>query len=38
MLHQREWVMSLALAGMTFAIGTALRHRRVPSILAWLGW
>ena len=37
MLHQREWVMSLALAGLTFAIGRALRHRRVPSILAWLG-
>ena len=37
MLHQREWVMSVALAGLTFAIGMALRHRRVPPILAWLG-
>ena len=36
-LLQREWVMSVALAGLTFAIGMALRHRRVPSILAWLG-
>jgi peptidoglycan/LPS O-acetylase OafA/YrhL len=36
-LHQREWVMSLALAGLTFAIGMALRHLRVPPILAWLG-
>jgi peptidoglycan/LPS O-acetylase OafA/YrhL len=37
MLHQREWVMSVALAGLTFAIGMALRHLRVPPILAWLG-
>jgi peptidoglycan/LPS O-acetylase OafA/YrhL len=37
MLHQREWVMSVALAGLTFAIGMALRHRPVPSALAWLG-
>ena len=36
-LHQREWVMSVALAGLTFAIGMALRHRPVPAVLAWLG-
>ncbi len=36
-LLQREWVVSVALAGLTFAIGLALRNRRVPSILAWLG-
>ena len=36
-LLQREWVMSVALAGLTFAIGLALRSLRVPSILAWLG-
>ena len=37
MLHQREWAVSVALAGLTFAIGMALRHLRVPSVLAWLG-
>jgi peptidoglycan/LPS O-acetylase OafA/YrhL len=36
-LAQREWVMSVALAGLTFAAGLALRHRTVPSVLAWLG-
>jgi peptidoglycan/LPS O-acetylase OafA/YrhL len=36
-LQQREWVLSVALAGLTFAIGMALRNRPVPSILAWLG-
>ena len=36
-LQQREWVMSVALAGLTFAIGIALRTLAVPSILAWLG-
>ena len=29
--------MSVALAGLTFAIGLALRSLRVPSVLAWLG-
>jgi len=29
--------MSVALAGLTFAIGMALRRRPVPSVLAWLG-
>jgi len=36
-LMQREWVMSVALAGLTFAIGMALRNLRVPAALAWLG-
>jgi peptidoglycan/LPS O-acetylase OafA/YrhL len=36
-LLQREWVMSVALAGLTFAIGLALRNLRIPSVLAWLG-
>jgi peptidoglycan/LPS O-acetylase OafA/YrhL len=36
-LVQREWVMSVALAGLTFAIGMALRNLRVPAVLAWLG-
>ncbi len=36
-LVQREWVVSVALAGLTFAIGMALRNQRVPTVLAWLG-
>jgi peptidoglycan/LPS O-acetylase OafA/YrhL len=36
-LLQREWVMSVALAGLTFGIGLALRNLRIPSVLAWLG-
>jgi peptidoglycan/LPS O-acetylase OafA/YrhL len=36
-LQQREWVVSVALAGLTFAAGLALRKLRVPAILAWLG-
>ena len=36
-LLQREWVMSVALAGLTFAVGLALRNLPVPSVLAWLG-
>ena len=36
-LLQREWVMSVALAGLTFAIGLALRNLPIPSVLAWLG-
>jgi peptidoglycan/LPS O-acetylase OafA/YrhL len=36
-LQQREWVLSVALAGLTFAAGLALRNMPVPSILAWLG-
>jgi peptidoglycan/LPS O-acetylase OafA/YrhL len=32
-----QWVTSLAGAAVTFGIGLALRHRRVPRVLAWLG-
>ncbi|HEY4462695.1 MAG TPA: acyltransferase [Streptosporangiaceae bacterium] len=32
-----QWVSSLVLAGATFGIGLALRHRKVPAALAWLG-
>lgn len=34
---QRQWVISLTLAGLTFAFGMALRNRPVPSALTWLG-
>ena len=33
---RREFI-TLALAGATFAVGMACRHRKVPGILAWLG-
>jgi peptidoglycan/LPS O-acetylase OafA/YrhL len=36
-LLQREWVVSVALAGLTFAVGMTLRNLRVPPVLAWLG-
>jgi peptidoglycan/LPS O-acetylase OafA/YrhL len=36
-LLQREWVMTVALAGLTFAVGLALRNLSIPSVLAWLG-
>ena len=36
-LQQRQWVMSVALAGLTFAVGLALQEHRVPRPLAWLG-
>jgi len=36
-LLRREWITSLALAGVTFGAGMALRHRTVPLALAWLG-
>jgi peptidoglycan/LPS O-acetylase OafA/YrhL len=32
-----QWVTSLGGAALTFGIGLALRHRRVPRPLAWLG-
>ena len=32
-----QWISCLVLAGATFAIGMALRHRTVPRVLAWLG-
>jgi peptidoglycan/LPS O-acetylase OafA/YrhL len=34
---QTQWTTSLAGAGATFAAGLALRHRKVPAVLAWLG-
>jgi peptidoglycan/LPS O-acetylase OafA/YrhL len=33
----RRGFITLVLAGATFAIGMACRHRKVPGILAWLG-
>ncbi|HYZ53119.1 MAG TPA: acyltransferase [Streptosporangiaceae bacterium] len=36
-MFQRKWVITLGLAGITFAAGMALRHRRIPAFLAWLG-
>jgi peptidoglycan/LPS O-acetylase OafA/YrhL len=35
--YRIQWVSCLVLAGATFAVGMALRHRRVPGWLAWLG-
>jgi peptidoglycan/LPS O-acetylase OafA/YrhL len=32
-----QWVTSLVLAGVTFAVGMACRDKKMPSILAWLG-
>ena len=32
-----QWIRCLVLAGATFAVGMALRHRTVPRVLAWLG-
>ena len=34
---QVQWVTSVALAGLTFAVGLTLRNVRVPAALAWLG-
>jgi peptidoglycan/LPS O-acetylase OafA/YrhL len=36
-LRQRQWLLSVAAAGLTFAVGMALRNRRVPAVLTWLG-
>ncbi|HUD76533.1 MAG TPA: acyltransferase [Streptosporangiaceae bacterium] len=36
-LQQREWVISVALAGITFTAGLAAQNLRVPRVLAWLG-
>ncbi|MFB9889335.1 acyltransferase family protein [Planobispora takensis] len=33
----QKWIPTLAAAGVVFAIGMALRHRRVPGFLTWLG-
>jgi peptidoglycan/LPS O-acetylase OafA/YrhL len=35
--YPRVWITTLALAGATFAIGMALRHRAVPRVLVRLG-
>jgi peptidoglycan/LPS O-acetylase OafA/YrhL len=32
-----QWIMSVALAGLTFAVGLAIQNRRVPRLLSWLG-
>ncbi|HWG64412.1 MAG TPA: acyltransferase [Streptosporangiaceae bacterium] len=32
-----QWITSLGLAGVTFAVGMACRDRKMPSALAWLG-
>ena len=32
-----QWVSSLVLAAITFAFGLAVRHRKIPVALAWLG-
>jgi peptidoglycan/LPS O-acetylase OafA/YrhL len=36
-LEQRQWIMSVALAGLTLAAGLRLKNLRVPRLLAWLG-
>jgi peptidoglycan/LPS O-acetylase OafA/YrhL len=36
-MFQRKWVITLGLAGITFAAGMALRHRKMPAFLTWLG-
>ncbi|MGE5135175.1 MAG: acyltransferase family protein [Gemmatimonadota bacterium] len=33
----RQWACTLLLAGLTFAAGLAVRRRRIPGVLAWLG-
>jgi peptidoglycan/LPS O-acetylase OafA/YrhL len=35
--EQRQWIFSLLFAALTFGVGLAVRNRRVPSVLAWLG-
>ena len=35
--YRIQWIACLVLAGATFALGMALRHKRVPGWLAWLG-
>lgn len=34
---QAQWATSVLLAGVTFGIGLAIRHRRIPRWCAWLG-
>jgi peptidoglycan/LPS O-acetylase OafA/YrhL len=33
----RQWLTSVAAAGLTFAIGLACRDKKVPAVFAWLG-
>jgi peptidoglycan/LPS O-acetylase OafA/YrhL len=33
----RQWITSLGLAGLTFAVGMACRGRKMPAVFAWLG-
>ena len=33
----RQWLTSLAAAGLTFGAGLACRHKKVPAVFAWLG-
>ncbi|WP_424529102.1 acyltransferase family protein [Sphaerisporangium viridialbum] len=35
--YPHVWITTLVMAGGTFAIGMALRRRRVPRVLVWLG-
>lgn len=34
---RRGWIVAFLLAVLTFGIGLALRHRRIPRLLTWLG-
>lgn len=34
---ERRWFFALFLAGLTFAVGLAIRHWRIPRWIAWLG-
>jgi peptidoglycan/LPS O-acetylase OafA/YrhL len=36
-IEARAWIMSVALAGLTFAAGLAVQDMRVPRLLSWLG-
>jgi peptidoglycan/LPS O-acetylase OafA/YrhL len=37
MVLERKWLITLLLAGLTFAVGLAVRRRTIPAFLAWLG-
>jgi peptidoglycan/LPS O-acetylase OafA/YrhL len=37
MVLERKWLITLPLAGLTFAVGLAVRRRTIPAFLAWLG-
>ncbi|MDF5752922.1 acyltransferase [Spongiactinospora sp. TRM90649] len=36
-VRPQAWITTIALAGVTFALGMAVRNRRIPKVLAWLG-